>query len=453
MAKGKRNFYSPNGQRMISGKMLGANVVYRILNVVVVFSINILLTRAAGAAGYGLLSLLIANATIFNLVSSLGADAGITFNIASGGLGSRKIFRFIAGILFFQLLILLIAELLCWIGTGHLLLFETSEWRYAWIGPIFLVAVSLVEKFTAILYGRKKFSEANKIILATNVFMITLLAILYFMKVEYPVVVYIGIYVMFNFFQAILLLLVANREKFHASESVKVNKGDLRLFFSYSLLAFLSNLIQFFAYRIDYWLVDYYKGLEDLGWYSLAVRLSQLLWVLPILFASIILPAVASDREGYEQMRMHALIRGMNIVNLVVALLAFLLVPYLIPLLFGEEYKESIIPVKILLPGVLLFCIATVLAAWFAGKNMLKVNLAGSILCLLVILSLDLALIPSLGIKGAAIASSTGYGVTGIYFVILYCMISKVPVGRLFIPGANDRQYIRGILDTVFSKK
>ena len=87
----KRNFYSPNDQRMMQGKMIGANIIYRILNVIVVFIINILISRLMGVAGYGLLSLLIVNASIFNLVSSLGADAGISYNTAAGFIKGRDV--------------------------------------------------------------------------------------------------------------------------------------------------------------------------------------------------------------------------------------------------------------------------------------------------------------------------------------------------------------------------
>jgi O-antigen/teichoic acid export membrane protein len=181
--------------------------------------------------------------------------------------------------------------------------------------------------------------------------------------------------------------------------------------------------------------------------------LSQLFWVLPILFAGIILPSVAGSHEGYEQSRMHALLRGLNLLNLLAGIIVFLVAPFIIPWLFGTEYTNSIGLLQLLLPGVILFCMATVLAAWFAGRKMLRVNFGGSLLCLAVILVLDILLIPELGAKGAAIASTTGYGVTGLYFLVIYCMINKVPVSRLLIPGSSDRQYINGILNTVLSKK
>jgi O-antigen/teichoic acid export membrane protein len=438
---------------MMNGKMLGNNIVYRILNVVVVFVINVLLSRLTGVAGYGLLSLMIANATIFNLVTGMGADAGITFNTAAGRMTAGKIFSFISIILLFQVVMMVLSETISWLATGQLFLFKTMNLQYAWIGPLYFLSISIVEKLSALLNGRKQFSTVNLVLLMSNLVMMIFFAIYYLMDQNTSIITYVSVFVLMNFLQAILLIIVSATSTIITIKLHVPGRSDASNFFSYSLFAFVINIVQFLAYRVDYWILDYYKGEEELGWYSLAVRLSQLFWVLPILFASIILPVVAGNQEEYEQSRMHALIRGMNIMNIMAGILIVILAPYLLPWLFGREYQNSVVLLQLLTPGVILFCVATVLAAWFAGRKMLKVNFGGSLLCLFVILVLDLLLIPRLGARGAAIASTAGYGITGLYFVIIYCSIHKVPVSKLFIPGRSDRHYINGILTTVFSKK
>lgn len=360
---------------------------------------------------------------------------------------------FIAGILLFQVILVIITEFISWLATGHLFLFKTSNLQWAWIGPLYLISISVVEKFTALLYGQKRFTTVNKVLLVSNIIMMTFFAVQYFLDQSRPVVTYVAAFVLLNLLQALLLIILFRSESGRLLKFESPGRQDAGNFFSYSVFAFVINIIQFLAYRVDYWILDHYRGDEALGWYSLAVRLSQLFWVLPILFAGIILPSVAGSHEGYEQSRMHALLRGLNLLNLLAGIIVFLVAPFIIPWLFGTEYTNSIGLLQLLLPGVILFCMATVLAAWFAGRKMLRVNFGGSLLCLAVILVLDILLIPELGAKGAAIASTTGYGVTGLYFLVIYCMINKVPVSRLLIPGSSDRQYINGILNTVLSKK
>jgi O-antigen/teichoic acid export membrane protein len=150
---------------------------------------------------------------------------------------------------------------------------------------------------------------------------------------------------------------------------------------------------------------------------------------------------------------MLSLIRGMNGLNIIIGLTLFFTSQFFIPLLFGKNYAESVELFNILLPGVILFCIATILASWFAGHNKLRINLGGSLLCLIVIAALDLWLIPLKGMKGAAIASSIGYGATAIYFMIVYCSTAGISPAKLFIPESNDGKYIIGIFRFIFSKR
>jgi O-antigen/teichoic acid export membrane protein len=437
---------------MIKGKMLVTNVVYRILNVAIVFAVNVLLSRITGVAGYGLLSLLIANAGIFNLLSAFGADAGITFHSASGRLSSGKLLSFIGSIVIFQILALIITETISWYAGGHLFLFKTDQLQYAWLGMIFLISISLVEKYSALLAGNQLFSLCNKTILLSNIIMLGVLIVFYITGNKQPVHFLIMMYVLLTLLQAIFLMIAYHVTGRHPFRIESLRKEDLKLFFSYSMFTFLINVIQFLAYRVDYWLLDHYRGEEELGWYSLAVRLVQLFWVIPLLIASIIFPVTANMRKAYDERQMLALIRGINLLNVAAGILLFFIAPVIIPFLFGEAYTNSVLLLQLLLPGVLLFCMVTILAAWFAGQKKLAVNFYGSLLCLAGVLTLDMLWIPSLGMKGAAIASSVAYGATALYFIGVYCYRQKIPVTKFFILQHTDLQYIRGILRSVFSK-
>jgi O-antigen/teichoic acid export membrane protein len=439
LEQGKRKFNSPNYQRMMQSSMLVKNVVYRVLNVIVVFFITVLLSRLAGVAGYGVLSLLIANASIFNLLSGFGADAGITFYAASGRISTGKLVYFIVTILFLQVIALGAAESVSYFITGHLFLLKTGNLHYSWIGLVFFVSLSVTEKYSALLNGHRLFTVCNSILLFSNLIMLILFGIFYITGEERPALFYIGAYVLLNLVQAIFLVLAFHLSVGKNIRSIKPQKADRIDFFSYSIFTFVINTIQFIAYRVDYWLLDHYRGSQELGWYSLAVRLSQLFWVIPLLVASILFPNVAAADREYNERSMRTLVRAMNWVNIAAGAVLFFSSSWLFPWLFGKEYENSIGLFRILLPGVILFCMATVLAAYFAGQKRLKVNFVGSAICLAVILSLDLWLIPSMGMRGAAIASSIGYGVTALYFVIFYCYTSNTPVGRMIIPETGER--------------
>src|SRR5437773_10461088 len=101
------------------GKLLAGNIAYRSLNIAVSLFITILLTRLMSAGGYGMLSLMVINASIFSLVSCLGSESGITYQFASGKMERGKIFSIIYSIIFFQILLLVLTEFIHFKITVH----------------------------------------------------------------------------------------------------------------------------------------------------------------------------------------------------------------------------------------------------------------------------------------------------------------------------------------------
>jgi O-antigen/teichoic acid export membrane protein len=421
------------------------------MNVAILFIVNILLSRLAGVENYGFLSLLIANATIFNLLSAFGIDSAITFHTASGKIATRKLVAFLLSVVLFQFLLLTILELIVWLSTGQTWLLK-SDMSYGWWGIALVIAISLIEKYSALLIGRQLFNLFNRaVLLANGLLLVTMLGFYFSGDIGFSWL--LRVYVLFQLFQAVFLMIAYHYLDQHQLRVAVPASSDWKLFFSYSLLAFTINLIQFLAYRVDYWILDHYRGEVELGWYSAAVRLAQFFWILPLLFASIILPKVADRSQPLDDMRMLGLIRGMNVLNIIIGLALLFSSKFFIPLLFGKNYTESVEIFNILLPGVILFCIATILASWFAGHNQLRINLGGSLLCLAVVVVLDIWLIPTQGMKGAAVASSIAYGATAIYYVIVYCSTARISPAKLFIPEPNDAKYIRGVFRFIFSKR
>ena len=92
-------------------KEIISNTANRLLNTVLVFLITVLLTRIIGASDFGVLTLMIANASVLNLISSLGISSGITFNIASKSLHERNILSITFFLLLAQLFFSTIFEL------------------------------------------------------------------------------------------------------------------------------------------------------------------------------------------------------------------------------------------------------------------------------------------------------------------------------------------------------
>ena len=83
------------------------------------------------------------------------------------------------------------------------------------------------------------------------------------------------------------------------------------------------------------------------------------------------------------------------------------------------------------LPGMILFCLTILLAAYFSARKDLRVNLFISLLCLILITMLDILLIPAFGIAGAACAQTIAYGVSGLTSLIVFSKKESVDIFQI----------------------
>ncbi|MBI3717736.1 MAG: oligosaccharide flippase family protein [Sphingobacteriales bacterium] len=430
------------------GRVLVQSSFYRFLSLAVVFILNIFLTRLMGAEGYGLFSLMIANVTFLNLLTGFGADAAVTYQLASGKISISRLGMVILLLLIIQIIIATAIDVGVKYHSGHYWLYQ----HFFWIGIIYFITVSLVDKYTALYNGQGFYTSIYKILFITNTCILGLFAATFSFYPGNDAEFYVRCFVLFYAIQILIIIIIFYRITNPPFPFAKIKINNLTPFFSYSIISFITNVIQFLAYRIDYWFMDYYHPGSSLGIYVLAVRLSQVFWVMPVAFAGIIFPVTAKLAGINKQSVLLTIIRFLNIINILIALLILLFANRVIPFVFGYEYAATVLPFLYLLPGVILFCTGIILAAYYAGINKLPVNLAGSVLCFCIIFLFDILLIPKEGATGAAIASTIGYSATGIYYMLYFMKENRCGLLVFLIPEKQDWMHFKELSKTIFSK-
>jgi O-antigen/teichoic acid export membrane protein len=120
--------------------------------------------------------------------------------------------------------------------------------------------------------------------------------------------------------------------------------------------------------------------------------------------------------------------------------IAFYLV--LIPLL-GEKYASSYTPFLYLLFGVIPFAPGYVWTAFLAGIGKPEKNLHGSMLGLALTILLNFLLIPGLGARGAAIATSVSYVGTSAFALYYFTKETRVrPIDLLLYGIRGDLAFL-----------
>lgn len=188
--------------------MLILNTVYRVLTVFIAFLTTLIISRLAGVEGYGLLSLMIVNGALFNLFTSFGTDAGITFHTAAGSFPGAKIVSIIRLVILAQLILLAITEWLSYSLYGEFWILKTDQLKQWWLIGLFVMGISLTEKYSALLNGLHLFSLCSKILFYSNLGFLLVFSLLYFTGSAYSSLTYLGIYAVLFFLQSVAFIVV-----------------------------------------------------------------------------------------------------------------------------------------------------------------------------------------------------------------------------------------------------
>ncbi len=218
----------------------------------------------------------------------------------------------------------------------------------------------------------------------------------------------------------------------------KYHKQLLKNTLRYGIKGYFANVIQFLNYRLDILLISFYLGTVSVGWYSVAVNFAEILWYVPTSLGTILFPHVANSGEQDANTITSRLSRQTFLLMTLASLGVAIISPWLIPLLFGPKFGPSIAALLILLPGVLIFSMAKILGNNFSGRGRVGTNGAVSALALALNITLNIILIPRMGIRGAALSSTISYSTATFILIYLFAKQAKIKWTRVVFPDKSD---------------
>jgi O-antigen/teichoic acid export membrane protein len=200
----------------------------------------------------------------------------------------------------------------------------------------------------------------------------------------------------------------------------------------------LGNLASFFNYRLDVFIVNAFLGPTQVGLYALGVVVSEALWQVPNAAAVALLPRTARTLETGANEFTCSITRQVLLLACTSGLAMAALCPLVIPLVFGEAFRESIPVIWWILPGTIALCLGKVISADLAGRKKPEYSSVFALVALVVTIVLDFRLIPAMGIRGAALASSIAYFLNTVLLAFALKYELKVRWRFLFIPSRLD---------------
>jgi len=180
------------------------------------------------------------------------------------------------------------------------------------------------------------------------------------------------------------------------------------------LLAGLSVMLYM---KSDQVMLEWLRGPEDVGQYSVAVRVAESLYFLPVVLSNTCLPTIGRGTGQFDSdPGLRQLYRSAWLLGLGMVIASMFLLPPLIPLVFGDQFLPA--KAAMIWLGPAAFAVSTGCAsdAWLNTQGHQKVIAQRSTIGAMINIFLNLLLIPEMGFAGAALATSVSY-LASVYLV------------------------------------
>jgi O-antigen/teichoic acid export membrane protein len=412
-----------------SGITFGVKVASASLNLIS----GILIARILGPSGKGIYTMVILIPTMAIMLGNMGIDSA---NIHFVGKKKYALKDIISNSLFSSLLfsLVLISIMVIFRKTINQLFLKNCNILYLNI-VILSIPLLFINRFLgAIILGQNRIIEFN------------------FLQIIQPTVIVLGLIIFLLFFDfgilsTILIWSMGVIVTLLFSFLFIVRYAPIRLKFSpmvfkdnikFGIKGHIANLSTFINYRIDMFMISFFKGTKSLGYYSIGVGLAELVWYISDSVSKILAPKIATSKFSEANRITPVVSRNVFAWSTLMMIVLLILSKYIVKFIYGEQFLPSVVPLRFLSLGIISLSFDKVLSADLLGRGKIEIAMYASICAMITNVFLNLFLIPKYGISGAAIASSVSYTVSAILILIPYSRISKVNVSKIIMIQKND---------------
>lgn len=399
---------------------------------------NILIVRILGPKGQGIYFMVI---TINYMIVSLG-NMGI--GTANTTFLAQKKYRLSN----LNLNSVLVAAGVGGIGIILYLMFRSPlhSTIFQGIDPVYvLLGISLVPFTLYMLFWSSMMVGLNQIILLNKILLAQ--TILAFFSVFIALIAFklgldgaLGAWFFTNVISAVTMFFLL-----HKMDKIKlsINYAAFKESLLFGLKSHIGGIATYIWLRLDAFLLNMYQGATAVGYYSIAVNLTEMLWRFMQPFYNAVTPKIAGATKQESEILTTKATRHVFFILTAIAVVLAPLSPLIIRLLYGSEYLPAYKPMIILLVGTIGIGVSMPTAVYFTGQ----LNRPGFLSLLAWInafinIALCFVLIPRYSVTGAAMASTITY-VVG--FFILLVVLNKIsgltPVRLLVIRKEDFKDY------------
>lgn len=210
----------------------------------------------------------------------------------------------------------------------------------------------------------------------------------------------------------------------------------------------LSFLVIQLNYRLDVLLLKAMSTPTEVGIYSLGVSVAELLWQVPMAIGIVVMSrsANAIDKQSMN-LSTARLLRVSLVFGIVISMFIVVLAPWVVPLVFGEKFRSSILIMQTILPGILMVIMFRILSGQLSGMGRPEVALKAFVPALVLNVVLNYLWIPDYGANGAVMATNISYTLGSVIYLYAYSRISGMRVKEILRFSREDWAFLERIRD------
>jgi O-antigen/teichoic acid export membrane protein len=217
--------------------------------------------------------------------------------------------------------------------------------------------------------------------------------------------------------------------------------------FSYGFPLYIGLVLNILHSRYVQFYVEDTLGVASLAILALATRIGEMLWLFDaVLINASLFRITASATEDSIRITQR-LAKAILILQAGFAIGLGAISPFIIPLVFGEQFRPSVGVLILLLPGIVAWSVSRVLSqfvAYHKGRPVFNTGIAfiGFVCNILLVLFLT----PVMGVRGAAIASTLSYSTVLVCSVVVFLRLAGTSIRSTFVLNRDDLQLAKSIL-------
>ncbi len=218
---------------------------------------------------------------------------------------------------------------------------------------------------------------------------------------------------------------------------LRFDRPLFREMFLYGIRSYAASFLMFLVFRVNIFLINLLLGEAEAGVFSVAMQITDVLYLIPVTLGLILFPKVSADQQDKGELSAKVFRFSLVVMTLACLVLALFGEVFII-ILFGESFRGAVEPLYWFLPGMVALSLVTVLNNDLSARGLPPIVIVAPACGLALSIIINLILLPVIGISAGSIGSSAAFFLILILLTIHFRRRLALRWRDLFVPTLQD---------------